>query len=167
MPAVTVRDILYNWNIEAQGIDVCDESTLELPLTPISFADAPKWFQFSGGFDQSCKIYTSEEVMHDLRGIQIARILGKPAVSDVCVVILKAQPELRINIASGPAKIFVGRYGHAFSATINTWRDPIVCIGDRVTSNGARIVVDNSSVIIGRDSMFSDEILVQSNDQHR
>ena len=54
--------------------------------------------------------------MHDLRGIQIARIPGKPAVSDVCVVILKAQPELRINIASGPAKIFVGRYGHAFFA---------------------------------------------------
>src|SRR5690349_23215991 len=109
MQTITVRDVVHSWGIEAQGIDVCDESTLKLSLLSTRFVDAPKWLQVSGEFDQSCKIYTCEEVVHDLRRIQITRIPGKPALSNVSIVILKARPELRINIASGPARIFVGR----------------------------------------------------------
>ena len=46
------------------------------------------------------------------------------------------------------------------------WRESFVKIGDGTTCNGARVVCDNSRVLIGSDCLFSDEIIVQSADQH-
>jgi acetyltransferase-like isoleucine patch superfamily enzyme len=52
------------------------------------------------------------------------------------------------------------------SYNIRLWRDSLVKIGDGTTCNGVRIVCDNSRVIIGKDCLLSNEIIIQSADQH-
>jgi acetyltransferase-like isoleucine patch superfamily enzyme len=49
---------------------------------------------------------------------------------------------------------------------VRLWRQAEVDIGAGTTSNGVRIVSDLSTVRMGADCMLSDEILVQSHDQH-
>ena len=49
---------------------------------------------------------------------------------------------------------------------IRLWRSARVVIGAQTTINQARLVADNSDIVIGADCMFSDNILVQSADQH-
>lgn len=52
------------------------------------------------------------------------------------------------------------------NADFRLWRDSEVSIGPHTTINQARLFVDNSEIHIGPDCMFSDDILLQSADQH-
>ena len=72
------------------------------------------------------------------------------------VQIFAAQPKPRVVI--GP--------GTRLNADLRLWRDASVSIGANTTVNQARMVADNSDIVIGPDCMFSDDILVQSADQH-
>ena len=49
---------------------------------------------------------------------------------------------------------------------LRLWRQSRVQVGADTTSNGVRIVCNQSEVLIGEDCMFSDEIVLQSADQH-
>lgn len=49
---------------------------------------------------------------------------------------------------------------------IRFWNRSSLFIGAGTTTNGARFVLDNSDIQIGADCMFSDEIVLQSSDQH-
>lgn len=60
--------------------------------------------------------------------------------------------------------VFGNRCQGAFEARL--WRDSTLLVGDDTTSNGTKIVCDKSAVSIGKDCMFSSDILVQAADQH-
>jgi len=46
------------------------------------------------------------------------------------------------------------------------WRNSRVFIGSQTTITKARLICDDADVEIGRDGLWSDEIILQSNDQH-
>lgn len=71
---------------------------------------------------------------------------------------------INIHVGNDNASIKIGKVKGFFDFRL--WRDSIVSIGDGTTCNGARVVCDNSSVTIGDDCLFSDEIILQSADQH-
>ncbi|MAF56730.1 hypothetical protein [Ponticaulis sp.] len=85
------------------------------------------------------------------------------------VDILISKPNLNGNltfvIGPGSAKIEIHTAGHIF-ANIRTWRPSTLRIGEGVTINSARMVMDLADVKIGENGLWSDEILLQSNDQH-
>lgn len=73
----------------------------------------------------------------------------------------------RLNIRLGPGTGTIEIAGRgAIVADFRMWRDATVRIGAGTTMNGVRIVADNADVTIGQDGLWSDEIIVQSNDQH-
>lgn len=50
--------------------------------------------------------------------------------------------------------------------TFNLWDKGEAKIGQDTTSNGVRIICNNSLFTCGQDCMFSDDVIVQSSDQH-
>lgn len=78
------------------------------------------------------------------------------------------------SIPASPVTILLGGSGHEvmflskapFAAQISLFRPSTVTIGQGATSGGARIIAGNSDVVVGKDCLLSDEILLQSTDQH-
>lgn len=79
-----------------------------------------------------------------------------------------------ISSLAGVVSIFVGNNdsrvvfprGCIGSYEIRLWRNSEIEIGAGASSNGTRIVCDNSKVKIGSDCIFSGGVLIQSADQH-
>lgn len=89
---------------------------------------------------------------------------GKPHISRLHCFIDAVQGNISIHVGNDDNTIQLGKIAGAYNFRI--WRESFVSIGDGTTCNGARIVCDNSSVIVGEDCLFSDEIIIQSADQH-
>ena len=89
---------------------------------------------------------------------------GKTHLSRLNCFIDAVQGNVRIHVGNDDTTIKLGKIGGAYDFRI--WRESFVSIGDGTTCNGARIVCDNSSVIVGEDCLLSDEIIIQSADQH-
>lgn len=83
------------------------------------------------------------------------------------VVVTASDLQGRVKIALGPGQ---GRIQIDTSGPVNldirTWRHCTFTLGEGTTVNQARVVCDEADIVVGRDGLWSDEILVQSNDQH-
>jgi len=75
------------------------------------------------------------------------------------------QGKLRVALGPGRGTIRIATQGH-INLDIRTWRHCDVHIGRGTTINNARIVCDNADITVGDDGLWSDDILIQSNDQH-
>ncbi|WP_412552914.1 acyltransferase [Shimia sp. MIT1388] len=81
---------------------------------------------------------------------------------------LPAKPikgKLRIALGPGSGTIKIDTVG-PMRLDVRVWRQAHLHIGRNTTINKAKIVCDNADVIIGEDGLWSDDILIQSNDQH-
>ena len=72
------------------------------------------------------------------------------------ITILVGGSNIELNVARG----VIGHYD------FRLWDDSSVAIGEKTTSNGTKIVAEESTVSIGRDCMFSDGVILQASDQH-
>lgn len=70
-----------------------------------------------------------------------------------------------IGVGPGPASCVVASAGPVV-AQINLWRDARVAIGRGTTINAARIIADAADLTVGQDNLWSDEIIIQTSDQH-
>ena len=73
--------------------------------------------------------------------------------------------KLHVGLGSGTGHLRIETNGSA-NLDVRMFRQSSLFIGRGTTVNGARIVCDHADVVIGRDGLWSDEIIVQSNDQH-
>lgn len=118
--------------------------------------------EIGDGFDETCSFDISEM-----------------ATGNICISRHGPQPIIRgariqIGACSGHIVVYVGCDGALVTFAdgcigafdLRLWRSAAVVVGRGTTSNGAKIVCDRSSVEIGEDCMFSDEVLIQSADQH-
>ncbi len=163
---LTVAALLDRWGASGFGVTLCSRDTLALPLVSHSFAEASAWCAIQGDFSPSCRIMLPPEAQEAPRKIVIQKLLPPAARGDVCIVVLKPTASITIGLGGPSARIFIGHFGYDFRAQINTWRDPLVCIGDQATCNGASIIADDADILVGRDCMLSDQVVLQSNDQH-
>lgn len=116
------------------------------------------------GYFRDCQIFAHPEVLKKVV------ISTPPALAPRRNYrIIFSQPELdgQVNISLGPGsgKIRIDTRG-PINLDLRMWRQSTLSIGAGTTMNSARIVCDQSDVIIGRDGLWSDDILLQSNDQH-
>lgn len=114
-------------------------------------------------FFQDSTISASEDAFANIS-------LGTPPVPGprqykVSVTTPKILGNIRFALGPGSGTIEIGSAG-PIRLDIRTWRRVKLTIGKGTTFNGARIVCDDADVFIGEDGLWSDEILVQSNDQH-
>ncbi|KRS17672.1 Virginiamycin A acetyltransferase [Roseovarius indicus] len=101
---------------------------------------------------------------------------GRVKINPVGNMAAKRFLTVRILADEVPGSIIIGmgpgssdctiHSGSRMIAKINFWRRASLTIGEGTTMNGVRLVVDEADVEIGKDTLWSDEIIVQSNDQH-
>ena len=86
---------------------------------------------------------------------------------DGCRIFLPANTrgEVIIHFGYDGSQVIFGE-NTSCKLDLRLWRTSSIYVGKNTTSNGCIIITDNSDVFIGEDCMFSDGILIQSNDQH-
>lgn len=122
--------------------------------------------QDGSGFDPGT-IISCEGTMQDLPKIKLTRHGRTDGPLKGCVLAFGAGAKgvYNIQVGADPATITVGA-GTRCVLDLRLWRTPVLTIGAGTTVNDARIVIDDAEVRIGPDCLFSDEILLQSSDQH-
>lgn len=83
------------------------------------------------------------------------------------IVISDPQFRGRLHFLLGPGGGDVVIEGRGpINVSFRLWRKIGIRIGEATTITEARIVCDNADIHVGRNGLWSDEIIVQSNDQH-
>ncbi|SHG85405.1 transferase hexapeptide (six repeat-containing protein) [Hydrocarboniphaga daqingensis] len=134
-----------------------------------SALNPPDKVRVSGAFDESCGLSFSEEALSAINrselSVAITKQGGQAVISNLSVCIAAVSGYLNIFVGADGADIVFNPMSSG-SYELRLWRSSKVSIGRATTSNGVRIVCDNLAFICGEDCMFSDEILIQSADQH-
>ncbi|MCB8879995.1 acyltransferase [Acidisoma cellulosilytica] len=158
------HNILDSWNISLDNIPILDNDDVE--LSEVRLNEASRWVDVVGAFSGDCTIFLDTSAPIPARKTVISRLGPNRPCENVQIVLLKNHSDPQIKVGGHNNKIFIGRFGYAFYSEICIWNNSNFVVGDHSTCNQARIVLDNSDIIIGRDCMLSDNILLQSNDQH-
>lgn len=132
--------------------------------------DLPGWVACEReGFADDFALHLSDEAQAaGLAGrltLSITRHGGARVVTGTEISIGAMRGQVNIAIGGDETRVDVG--GKVVgNINMRLWRRSRVAIGARTTSNGIRIVCDNSEFTCGDDCMFSDSVLIQSSDQH-
>jgi len=134
-----------------------------------NFNELPQEIILNGNFDSSCKLEISQQ---SLNSIKLGRLKvrinvqgGKSTIHMLNLLIKSDSGNINIFISSNNAEVAFEK-GTRGAYNLRLWNKSKVYIGNNTTSNGVRIICDNSEFICGKDCMFSDEILIQTADQH-
>ena len=77
----------------------------------------------------------------------------------------RLQGRFQIGLGPGDGEVTIASSG-LIRLQMQMWRNSRVTIDPGTTINFARIIADNSDVHIGADNLWSDEIVIQTNNQH-
>jgi acetyltransferase-like isoleucine patch superfamily enzyme len=135
-------------------------------MREIPFSDCRDALGIPPGFSDDNLIVTDGEI-DNLPNLKFVRH-GNPGKSiSNCRFEIPSSTKGNIALFAGGdgARVKIGQNTRLI-CSIRLWRSPSVEIGDNTTINNARLVSDKSDIVIGPDCMFSDDILIQSSDQH-
>lgn len=83
----------------------------------------------------------------------------------ICINNADFKGHLKFLLGSGTGRVDINGAG-PINISVRMWRTSSLKIGAGTTITDARFVCDDADVIVGEDGLWSDQILVQSNDQH-
>lgn len=131
--------------------------------------ELPNNVVIKGIFDNSCKVSLSNIALDAIiRGklkLKIIQHGSNASIAGFKATICSLSGYIQIKVGNNDSTVHFGdRSKGAYD--IRLWRNSHVVIGEKTTSNGVRIVCDNSEFTCGSDCMFSDDILIQTSDQH-
>jgi acetyltransferase-like isoleucine patch superfamily enzyme len=161
---VKASELLAAWHPDVAVGDILTLGDVELVALP--FSEATDWFDFRGAFGEDCILFIDPESVDTGTKTRIVRMGDPRPAENIRICVLPDATDLVINIGGDDSTIFLGRLADPFSGFLNAWQGSNIAIGDDATCNGARIICENSEVVIGADSMLSDELILQSTDQH-
>lgn len=120
------------------------------------------------GFGPDCFLHVSPTLDAKLRKgqakLSIRRMGPGESANQVHIYVEDYTGRLSFLIGSR-GKVVLGRLGR-INLDVRLGHDGHLLIGDKTTVNGARMVAINSTIVLKRDVMLSDEILIQGFDQH-
>ncbi|EAR50116.1 Acetyltransferase (isoleucine patch superfamily protein) [Oceanicola granulosus HTCC2516] len=96
--------------------------------------------------------------------LQIGSMRPQAEIDGVRIAIDDFSGHVQILIGSA-GTVMLGRLGQV-RLDVRLGHQGVLLIGDGTTVNQARIIAVNSAILVGRDGLWSDEILVQGFDQH-
>lgn len=158
--------IWSEFRIEKPSFEVFAADAMQLQLREMPFSQCGEYCDIRGSFDDSCRLLVPASDFERNGKMLIVNPFEKLVCVNVTIIALKIDRGIVINIFEGSSKTLIGRTGYAFAAHFYIWPDSNACIGDQVTSNGVRVILGQSDLIVGRDTMISDEVLLQTIDQH-
>ena len=135
-------------------------------MNVITFDECRDHFELDDTFAGNNKIITEGEI-EDLPRLKFRRhgAVGVPVENCKFFISPKSTGNIVIFVAASDAVVKIADHTR-LNLDLRLWRSAKVVIGEYTTINQARMISDKSEVIVGRDCMFSDEILLQSSDQH-
>jgi len=136
-----------------------------LKLVTRPLADLVPGGRAEGEFGEDCLFTHVEGAFESLRNIRIRLHQGRRSVRRVHVALLSAQGQVDLAIGDDGTSIYVGAKTIC-RVSMQLFRAPSVFVGDGTTMQQVRLIGANADVVIGEDGLFSDEILIQSHDQH-
>lgn len=133
------------------------------------FNELPQKIIQNGNFDETCIVSVGDKSLDAINNgrlrLRINQHGGKKLISNFFLSIESISGNIIINIGNDDSQVFFGEQTLG-TYDLRLWRKSKVTISQKTTSNGVRIVCDNSEFICGEDCMFSDGILIQCADQH-
>lgn len=167
----SLSSIMETANARLSRNDLAISDFIEIPANSqiIRFAALKGRANILGSFDDSCVISVTESALQQIDKGQLhitirAMNAANRVISGAVVHIGQQQGRLTVHFGSG-GSVILGRLGSCvIDARIG--HAGTLVIGDETTINGARIIAINSNILVGKDGLWSDEILVQGFDQH-
>lgn len=134
-----------------------------------TFSKVPSGITISKGFNLDCTIDMPSAALRAFKAknlkVTINKMGARNSISKVQIYIGSLKGNIKIAIGNDGAKISLGDNSQG-NYSFTMWRKSEIKIGEGTSSNGTRIFCADSGVIIGNDCMFSDNVLIQSSDQH-
>lgn len=135
-----------------------------------SLCEVPEWIVCDGkGFAPDCRIVLTAVAAAAGRSgrlrIHVWRQGALPLVSGASIHVESVAGNISVAIGGDDCSVDFGTQSSG-AYDVRLWRGSRVTIGARTTSNGTRIVCDDSEFECAEDCMFSDGVLVQTADQH-
>jgi acetyltransferase-like isoleucine patch superfamily enzyme len=161
----SVHEKLGEWGFTAPDVTLCTPQNLALPLQKFTFAEAARWFDISGHFAADCEIWLNPAAFPPGAKTPITALNPAQPKQGIKIAAMTPVPRLQIFIGGDDCRIFTGAMAH-FVMHAMLWEGTRLAIGDAATCNGARAILQRSTLIIGSDCMLSDEILLQTSQQH-
>jgi len=165
-PEPSFGAIWADLKIDKPAFEVFAHDALALQLREIPFSEAGAFCEIRGSFDDTCRLLVPSGYFERNGKLVIVNPFEKLVCTNVTIVALKIDRATAINIFDGFSTTILGRTGYAFTAHFYIWPHSTALIGDQVTANGVRVILGDSDLIVGRDTMISDEVLLQTIDQH-
>lgn len=139
-------------------------------MNQYNFTELPSFLEINGRFDASCVVSLSADIEDSVRNgsanIRIQQHGNQDdIISGVNLKLHDFRGQLFISIGCNNANVIFEKGCNGYF-DVRLWRNSTLIVGEQTSSNGVRIVCDYSTVLIGKDCMFSDETLIQSADQH-
>ncbi|MGL4279825.1 MAG: acyltransferase [Albidovulum sp.] len=120
-------------------------------------------------FDASCAVVLSAAAQSAYeRGTLTLKIFGNSktgTIRNFACSIGACQGSFTIHVGNDGARLDIGP-DCTGTWDFRLWREAVVRIGQGTSCNGARLICDNSEILVGDDCMLSDEIILQGADQH-
>ena len=132
-------------------------------------AALPPWIKVRGSFAADCRVLLAPHTEAAGQGgqfkLQIVNKGGQRPLAGVRLSLACDAGDVTIALKGNHSQVEFQQQtsGHY---DLRLWRRSSVVIGRQTTSNGTRIVCDQSEVEVGADCMFSDDVLLQAADQH-
>ena len=120
-------------------------------------------------FDSSCNLKISPAAKVALEkgtlSLVVKRSGPKAVISNFTLDMRAERGTFEITVCDDDAEVLIAE-GCSGKWTLKIFRLGKVHIGKNTSCNRARLICDNSEIRIGEDCMLSDEIILQSADQH-
>lgn len=154
--------------LDQEGRDI-SEYLQTLPVaTEIPFAKLRDGLIKSRHFGQGCSLALGEGAEKALASgagrLTIQSMRPDFEIDNLKIFIEDFKGHIQVLCGSS-GTIVLGRLG-VVRLDIRIGHGGSLVIGDGTTVNGARIIAINSTILVGQDGLWSDEILVQGFDQH-
>ena len=116
-------------------------------------------------FGDNCLLYHPKDTGLMGLNLTVAAFSGRATIENIAVVAERAYGKIKLTFGLGGTRIYLGP-GSRVNGDLRFWRPSTLYIGNSVSISGIRMIADDCDIDVQGGGLFSDEIILQGNDQH-
>lgn len=163
-----------NAQIKRNDKTVNDFLTVSPETQCYPFSAPPEGVDVQGRFDKTCQLAFVPQALTALasgKASLLVRSMGnsEKMIGNAFIYVGDIDRQVKARVVFGSSgSVLLGALGILGAANIDArvGHNGVLLVGDKTTINSARFIAVNNNILIGRDGLWSDEILAQGFDQH-
>jgi acetyltransferase-like isoleucine patch superfamily enzyme len=159
--APTVYEATADWGIFEPSVPLSAPASLGQPLVELP---QEKVFSYNSNPLLNLKVFAPANISLGPL-IRLQQIGPNNEQKDLTAVLLAVPARFEILLAGPGNKLFVGDVND-FGGSFVLWKNCVVAIGDKASSNQTSATANQNHIIIGRDCMFAHEVMLQAANMH-